>query len=148
MSEVRKFLQDIANSLGIKGEAGSEQEHPSFWYNTQGDCIEFQTVDEAIVADRIDDYLTLFRTVDKREVVGFKIKGVKSLINILGGYVGFSAAGEGKKVAHVSVILMQAAQTEDKPTFKRITGYAEAVRTLSEAISRVGSDEVALVGCQ
>lgn len=146
MSEARKFFQDIVDKMGIKGPLGSAKT-PSFWYNEPGDCIEFQTIDEAIVADRIDDYLTLFRTTDKKEAIGFKIKGIKSLVNVYGGHVGFSASGEGKRVVNVSVVLMQAAQTEDKPTYKRITGYAEAVRTLSDGISKMGSDEVSLAEC-
>lgn len=98
MSEERQFISDLYKAFNeTESERGSQKDNIEFWYNLHGDCIEFQTVDEAIIADRIDDYLTIYRSLENREPIGFKIKGVRSLLNICGGdAVRVTATGEGK----------------------------------------------------
>ena len=144
MSEAKKFFNEITKHFGVKDPIGLKREEKVFWYNDEGDCVEFQTENEAIIAERIDDYLTLFRSLNHREeVLGFKIKGVKSLTNMLAGDIGVSASGAGKRVLSVTILLMKA-MGEEKGTIKRITGYAEAIKPLSEAMSRFGTDQVAV----
>lgn len=44
------------------------------WYNALGDCIEYHTINEAVVADRIDEKLTILRSVATNKPIGFKLK--------------------------------------------------------------------------
>jgi hypothetical protein len=41
---------------------GVEREAPRPWYNPHGDCIIYQMVDEAVVGDRVDVTLTIYRS--------------------------------------------------------------------------------------
>lgn len=61
----------------VKGEKRFRAEP---WFNVAGDCIEYQTVNEAVVADRIDEKLTIYRSVITDKPIGFKIKGVEALL--------------------------------------------------------------------
>jgi hypothetical protein len=57
---------------------------PSFkaepWYNPDGDCIVFKMVDEAVVADRIDEVLTVYNSAVDNRPIGFQIKGVIAVV--------------------------------------------------------------------
>ncbi len=65
----------------VEGEKGFRAEP---WYNATGDCIEYQTVNEAVVADRIDARLTIYRSAITNKPVGFKIKDVMAILSRYG----------------------------------------------------------------
>lgn len=54
------------------------------WYNPFGDCLVVALVDEARVADRIDEVLTIYRSAIDDRPIGFQIKGVAALIKRFG----------------------------------------------------------------
>lgn len=72
------FLKDF-----VSGRSGQE-ELPEPWYNPDGDCIIYQTADEAIVADRIDESLTIYRSVETNKAIGYQIKGVAEIVRRFG----------------------------------------------------------------
>ena len=99
------------------------------WYNSVGDCISYKTADEAVVADRIDEILTVYRSVVSDEPIGFKIKGVQVILNKF-GYDGLSVSTEqnGTTVKSISIaVLLLAAYEEGPRSIKRRIGYANAL---------------------
>src|SRR5947207_13890296 len=70
------FLKDF-----VKGEA---RERPEPWYNPDGDCIIYQVADEAIVAERIDEVLTIYNSAVSGKAIGYEIKVVAALTRKLG----------------------------------------------------------------
>lgn len=54
------------------------------WYNQLGDCVEYQTVDEAIIADGVDGFLTAYRSGVDRRLIGFQLHQVRSLLSYYG----------------------------------------------------------------
>lgn len=72
-------LNEFLNSFD-KAKLGSKKNEIQPWYNEFGDCIEFQTRHEAIVADRIDDYLTIYRSAVNNDPIGFQLKDVRALL--------------------------------------------------------------------
>ena len=72
----KHFLADL-----VSGESRFVSEP---WYNPDGDCIVYKTVNEAIVADRIDGVLTVFRSAIDNRPIGYKIKDVKAIIRTFG----------------------------------------------------------------
>ena len=129
----KEFLDDLTKGLTPSSRLGSHKDRMEFWYNRQGDCIEFQTVDEAVIADRIDDHLTLYRSVEKREPIGFQIKGIKALISISGGEgIEVRTSKDGNQIVSVRILLLRAYDS-DRSTITRITGYADAMRPLAKA---------------
>ena len=69
------FLKDY-----VEGKPGFK---PEAWYNPYGDCVVYQTVNEAIYADRLDSLTTLYRSAIDDRVIGFQIKGVKEILRAL-----------------------------------------------------------------
>jgi hypothetical protein len=81
------------------------------WYNAYGDCIVYQMADEAIVADRIDELLTVYRSAVDDRPIGFQIKGVAGMVRKLGldGLAVYSDA-DARGVKGISIAaLLQAA---------------------------------------
>ena len=108
---------------------GEQQFLPEPWYNRVGDCITYQTSDEAVVADRIDEILTILRSVEADEPIGFKIKGVNAILTKF-GYDGLAISSEqdGKIVRSVSIVALLLAAYEDGPhNTKRRTAYANVL---------------------
>lgn len=50
------------------------------WYNPYGQCIVCQIADEAVVADRVDGTLTLYRSAIDNRVIGYQIEGVWDIL--------------------------------------------------------------------
>ena len=44
-------------------------------YHTDSDCVEYVKQDGGVYYDRIDDFLTLIKSIEGKETVGFKLKG-------------------------------------------------------------------------
>lgn len=103
---------------------------PEIWYNSFGDCIEFQTEDVAIVADRIDAFLTIYRSEKNNTAIGFQLKDVKSLMEKHGCDMSIIRAGVlNNQLMSVVTILVKA--YEHKPlTIRKDSGYSEAIRNL------------------
>lgn len=99
------------------------------WYNADGDCIIYQLADEAFVADRIDELLTIYRSVIDRRPIGFQIKGVTAIIRKF-GIDGLSVTseedGEGVKSISIEALLL-AAYEEGPRTLGRRRAYASAM---------------------
>ena len=98
------------------------------WYNPDGDCIVFQMANEAIVADRIDEILTLYRSAIDRRPIGFQIKGVHALIQKFGvDGLELESVTSDHEVKSISVTaLLLAAYEEGPKTFNRRQAYAIA----------------------
>ncbi|MBW8002534.1 MAG: hypothetical protein FVQ80_11000 [Planctomycetes bacterium] len=110
----------------VKGEQKFVSEP---WYNSDGDCIVYQTADEAVVADRIDEILTIYRSAVTDEAIGFKIKGVQGILNKF-GYDGLAVNSEqeGTTVKSISIIALLLAAYEEGPlSIKRRSAYANAL---------------------
>ncbi len=110
--------------------SGEQQFSSKPWYNPAGDCIAYQTSNEAVVADRIDEILTILRSVKANEPIGFKIKGVRAILTKF-GYDGLAVCSEqaGKKVQYISIVALLLAAYEDGPhNTKRRSAYADVLK--------------------
>jgi hypothetical protein len=112
------FLKDF-----VSGEKGIS---PEPWYNPDGDCIIYQVVDDATVAQRIDEVLTIYRSFESGKAIGFQINKF--------GWNGFALEVESNKqeVTKVSLYaLLLAAYDTGQKTINRRLGYATAFQSLS-----------------
>ena len=55
-------------------------------YSPDGDFISLYLRDEDSYAERVDDLLTIYRSVENDALVGWKIKGVRRLLKALGDF--------------------------------------------------------------
>ncbi|MBI3119898.1 MAG: hypothetical protein HYZ00_14500, partial [Candidatus Hydrogenedentes bacterium] len=114
-----------APALGVIGEP---------WYNPYGDCIHFQAEECAYFGERIDEFLTIFRHHEDRRPIGFRIKGVRALLDKLpieGIKVDAEVAEKTLKRVSLSLLLL-IAYKQSSQNSARTLGYAEAIKTRHE----------------
>jgi len=119
----KHFLADMMKDQG----APTFRAEP--WYNPDGDCIIYKMADEAVVADRVDDLLTIYRSAVDNRPIGFQIKGVAAIINKF-GFAGLAVSSEATaaSVRSVSIGALLLAAYEERPfTVDRRIGYAAAM---------------------
>jgi len=116
----------LADMMAGEGEPGFRAEP---WYNPHGDCVVYKMADEAVVADRVDELLTVYNSAVDDRPIGFQIKGVGAIIRKLGldGLAVESKADAGGVKSISIVALLLAAYEEGKPTLARRRAYASAM---------------------
>jgi hypothetical protein len=106
---------------------GQTRQEPEPWYNPDGDCIIYQMLDEAIVADRIDEVLTIYRSAVSGKAIGYQIKGVAALASTFGWEGLLIECKQGKeelKEVSLSALLLAAYEKGPK-TIGRRKAYAD-----------------------
>lgn len=85
----------------VEGNPGFQK---GFWYNPYGDCLEFYSENVAVVAERIDDIITIYRSAENASPVGCQIKGLNALVRLLDAtHVRVDVAQAQNVVRHVRV---------------------------------------------
>jgi hypothetical protein len=110
-------------------DLGEPEFRPEAWYNPVGDCIIYKKANEAVVADRIDSFLTIYRSAVDNRPIGYQIKGVAAIIREF-GLQGFLVSTEEDSTAlrRVSVAaILLAAYEKGTMTMGRRLGYATAM---------------------
>ncbi len=113
---------------------GPQEFRPEPWYNPYGDCIQYLIADEAPVADRIDDILTIYRSAIDNRPIGYQIKDVLALIKEF-GWDGLACVSQqtDEEVMRVSVTALFLAAYESLPrTMTRRAAYASAMQYPTE----------------
>ncbi len=114
----------LAEMIGSKPTFSEEP-----WYNQDGDCLVYKMANEASVADRIDELLTIDRSAVDNRPIGFQIKGISAIIAKF-RFAGLSISSESDAdtVRSFSITALLLAAYEDRPfTLNRRIGYAEAM---------------------
>jgi len=99
------------------------------WYNRFGDCVIFQIADEAFVAERIDELLSVYHSVNDGRTIGFQIKGVLAIIKKF-GLDGLSIKSEtdANELKSISIAALLLAAYEEGPrTLGRRRAYASVM---------------------
>ena len=127
-------LKDYLQNNSLQGSETSCEDIPKPWYNLYGDCIEYQTEQVAIVADRVDNYLTIYRSGETDNAIGFQLKDVKALMKK------YDASGlhvvcefKDEKIVSVISLLMTAFEAEFPLSIKKRSGYIEAIKNLADS---------------
>ena len=132
LSRVILLAQEIGK-IDKNAKLGSHKDKNQIWYNASGDCIQFQTVHDAIVAERIDEYLTIYRSAVNNQPIGFQLKDVKALINKyrFEGIVVKASVSEDALVSATSLLVR--ILTDSVPSIGRRDGYTEAIETIRDS---------------
>lgn len=136
----KHFLSDF-----VTGQPGFRSEP---WYNPYGDCIEYQTVNEAVVADRIDGLLTIYRSAVTDKPIGFQIKGVRVLLEKLRchGVGTLTSEAENGELLSLSLFaFLNVAYIQMPETPERIHGY-KTVASLVPDSAQLPLAELPLAG--
>jgi len=108
--------------------SGESRFSPEPWYNPHGDCITYTTVDEEVIAQRVDELLTIYISADSGKPIGFQIKGVWAIMNKFGlGAVQVECEESNKEIVRVSLSTVLLAAYESGPqTIGRRQAYSHA----------------------
>lgn len=130
-----KFITQLKQDLE-RVDFGSKQNDIQLWYNEEGDCIQFVTMqDVATIGKRIDEYLTLYVSMEDEKPIGFQLKDVHALIREhgIGGVVevqaGYTPADK-RLVSITATTLILIALNKRTDSKNRIYGYERALRTV------------------
>ena len=113
---------------------GQTREKPRPWYNPEGDCIIYQMADEAIVADRIDEILTIYRSQITDKPIGYQIKGIAALAKLFQwDALLVQCKGDEGELKEISVsALLLVAYEQGPTTIGRRKAYADAFESCAE----------------
>jgi hypothetical protein len=77
----------MANQLAeyLKGKK-CEGFSPHPYYSSEGDFLTYYFTDDDSYAQRVDDTLTVYLSMLENEFVGFKLKGIRNLLDTLGEF--------------------------------------------------------------
>jgi hypothetical protein len=59
---------------------------PKPFYSKEGDAVTLYFEDEPSYRDRVDDFLTIYRSLQNDEMVGCQIKGIQNILKTLGDF--------------------------------------------------------------
>ena len=121
----KHFLADM-----MEGE-GERTFRAEPWYNAHGDCIVYKVADEAFVADRVDEWLTVYNSAVDGRAIGFQIKGVRAIITKFGlDGLAVSWKADAESVQEISIMALLLAAYEQGPrTLGRRRAYAAAMES-------------------
>ena len=133
----KNFLDEYIKKSDPTAVKGSHKAKQKPWYNPHGDCIEFQAVDEEIIADRIDNFLTIYQSATNREPIGFQIKDVQKLMQKYEctGIEVQAKLSQGKLINVTGLLLF--AYEHQPPSINRRSGYTSALSALPSRTDQV-----------
>ena len=79
MASLNEFLNEDLPSPG--------EFRPWPLYTAEGDSLTFYVKDEDSYAERIDDLLTIYKSVSRDEIVGCQVKGVRRKLESLNKFI-------------------------------------------------------------
>ncbi len=142
----KHFLEDFVAELEASGETPLNCGIGKAWYNPYGDCIEYRSMEGAYFGDRIDQFLTIYRCVETEKPIGFMVKGIIALIDILvGDSLAIDAKVDGEGVVSVKVnVLLFAAFTkgETLTDYHRDDDKVTRFQKYAQAMSATNNEEV------
>lgn len=128
------YLAEHTSATGEHADQCASQ----LWYNRYGDCIEYQTEQVAIVADRIDNWLTIYRSAETNTPIGFQLKDVTALMKqFQASSYGVAWTTQEKRLYSVSALLLAAIEAESPLTIQKRRGYQEALKMRSKSDDEV-----------
>jgi hypothetical protein len=134
---ITDFLKGIEQELNMLPQSSQRRAV----YNRFGDCIEFLLDDVATVAERVDEVLTIYKSVETGRSIGFQIKDVAALAKEAGSPAfGVHASIRDGQLERISITvgeLLMFAYERGHSVIKRRKGYVDA-------ISLSGNQEVCL----
>jgi hypothetical protein len=131
------FLDKLVRQGDPSARKGSEEQNPELWYNPHGDCIEFQTINDEVIAERIDNFLTIYRSATNREPIGFQLKDVQRLVQKFECTgIEVNATVKGQRLIRVTGLLLWAYESEPVNITRR-SGYTSALSAIAPRTAQV-----------
>jgi hypothetical protein len=95
-----------------------------------GDFLTFYFEDADHFAERVDDILTVYRSMDGNRFVGFKLKGVAHLLDTVGDFF-FHVFGDNGELLLSMLLIAGTLKTKEASALPIYQDFVEKTRTVS-----------------
>ena len=134
-------MDDFLKKIKADSEAkdfGSKKNEAAFFYNKEGDCVQFQLKDMATTRERVDDYLTIYRSYADSKPIGFQIKDVHALISEHDLEVfEISTTVHNEEITSIALkLILKALIQEENMPINRISGYVNALQVFTRDVAK------------
>lgn len=121
------FLKELNKDI-LSDDFGSGQNDPVIWYNEEGDCLQFKTMQVATIGKRIDEYLTLYLSAEDDKPIGFQLKDIHALYSkhdadLMAVHADYTS--KDRMLISVSMLMLKAFKKKAE-SINRLSGYSEA----------------------
>jgi len=142
--EEKEFLKKWVEEAGIVEPFGSKKNQ--IWYNKEGDCLQLQTEQVAVVGERIDEFLTVYHSAENNDIIGFQLKDIKELVNRYGltGIVVNASVDPDKLDISVYALLLRAFRSANLSVSREVA-YSKVITTVPKESSNIRYSELAMV---
>jgi len=125
---IKQLKQDI-----IGNDFGSKQDDLRMWYNKEGDCIQFITTHVATIRKRIDEFLTLYISLEDKKPIGFQLKDIHAFADIhdVDIMIQTDVFSKDKSLISITALILFNAYTKIPESTERRTSYEEAYKTMA-----------------
>ncbi|MCP4268090.1 MAG: hypothetical protein GY777_21380 [Candidatus Brocadiaceae bacterium] len=130
--EKDEFIKQLENDIESP-EFGSKRDDFLMWYNKEGDSIHFKTMDVDIIRKRIDEFLTLYISIEEQKPVGFQLKDIHALTSAhdIDLMVEAGATTKDKRLVSINTLIFKAF-AKRPPNISRFSGYTDAVGVMTK----------------
>ena len=127
-----EFIKQLENDIKSP-EFGSKPNDHLMWYNKEGDCIHFKTMDVDIIGKRIDEFLTLYISIEEQKPIGFQLKDIHALTRLLDAdiMVETDVTTSDKRLVSINMLILKAF-AKRPPNINRVSGYTDAVGVITK----------------
>lgn len=127
-----EFIKQLEKDIKSP-EFGSKRDDLLMWYNKEGDCIHFKTMDVDIVGKRIDEFLTLYISIEEQKPVGFQLKDIHALTSAhdIDLMVQADVATKDKRLISINMLIFKAF-AKKPPNINRFSGYTDAIGVMAK----------------
>lgn len=90
-------------------------------YSAEGDSLTFYFRQDESYAERIDDFLTVYKSLNTEELVGCQVKGLPDALRLLGNFGMNLYQGKKLKLSMIFLALMaQSDESESKKCYEKL----------------------------
>ncbi|MCP4987406.1 MAG: hypothetical protein GY928_15520 [Colwellia sp.] len=94
----------------------------------------------ATIGKRVDEYLTLYVSIEDQKPIGFQLKDIHALFNVYDAdlmKVQADYTSKDKRLVSIATLMLKAFSKAPSPTINRISGYSDAFRTMVKGTDSV-----------
>ena len=131
---------ELAEHLGSRRKPSRKRRfRPQATYNADGDCIQFFVKPDSYYGERLDSFVTVYRSHETGELTGASIKGVSKFVGrMLKSYPGFANAIQDGRVELWAIFTLKLWSSKAKPgddlseTYRQLIDAADESQAVAE----------------
>jgi hypothetical protein len=128
------MAEDLMTYLSGRKAHGFE---PRPFYSPDGDFLTFYFRGDEHYAERVDELLTIYLSMDGDELIGCKIKGVRRILDTLGKF-GVEVSGQDMQLSFLFLPGASMLEDERRKRYEEIGAHTRDIRLNPSELQPVG----------